>query len=342
MKKKTILITGGTGYIGSIASVSFIEWWYDVIIIDNLSNSSSDAIDVIEELTGVRPEFYEIDLRDKARLRQVFQTYDIDGVVHFAWLKAVWESFEKPFLYYDNNITGTLNLLECMIESEVYNLIFSSSATVYDSINPPERRESMKIGSSNPYGYTKIIIEELMTSLAQVTPLHAVSLRYFNPVWAHPSGRLWENPTGTPNNLIPYIMEVLLGKREELRIYGDDYDTRDGTGIRDYVDVNDLARWHLLAYKFLEHKTGIKEGFCTPINLWTGRWTSVREIIAAVEAVTGRTIPYRIYPRRSGDLDEYYCNPEKANKELVWSSETPLKQSLSNVWKYVHHKNPSK
>ncbi len=324
----TLLFTGWTGYIGSHATVEFLEEWHEIIIIDNLSNSSREVLDSIEEITWKRPIFYEGDIRDTNILEKIFQSHAIDTVVHFAGLKAVGESCEKPWLFHDNNIIWSIVLFEVMEDYSVRNIVFSSSATVYAEDNPLPWKEDGKLATKNPYGTTKLVIEQILQDYQREKWWYVASLRYFNPIGAHKSWLIGENPQGTPNNLLPYIMQVVVGKESSVRVYGNDYDTPDGTWVRDYIHVVDLARGHLRAYDFICEHTGT--GYCESFNLGTGRWTSVMEIIRLTSEVLGREVPYTILYRRPWDIAVTYCDPEKANNILSWKAEYDVRKAIED------------
>lgn len=328
---RTILVTGGTGYIGSHTVVELIQAGYEVVIVDNLSNSKADVVDKIATITGVRPIFYRCDILDTRGLDKVFEAHNIDAVIHFAGLKAVGESVAKPLLYYDNNITGTLHLLDVMRRHEVYNIVFSSSATVYGKPASVPIREDFAVGGcTNPYGKTKYFIEEILRDLAVSDPkFNIVILRYFNPVGAHASGLIGENPNGIPNNLMPYITQVAIGKLAYLRVFGDDYNTHDGTGVRDYIHVVDLARGHLCALRKLEKDSGV-----FTYNLGTGTGYSVLDMVKAFSAVLGRPLPYQIAPRRPGDIDACYADPTKAKRELGFEAQYDLQTMCADSWHF--------
>lgn len=329
---KKILVTGGTGYIGSHTVVELINAGHEVEIVDNLYNSKISVLDKIEEITGVRPKFYEADLLDFSTLMDIFQDGEYDAVMHFAGLKAVAESVREPLLYYDNNLYGTLNVLKCMRICGVHELVFSSSATVYGAINSGKLTEEMETGReiTNPYGETKYIIERIISDLAASWPkFSAVILRYFNPVGAHPSGLIGEDPNGIPNNLMPVIMNVYRGEIAELSIYGDDYETADGTCVRDYIHVVDLAKGHIAALNALD-KRGV-----LVYNLGTGKGTSVKEMVAAFEKASGEKLPCRVAERRAGDIAEMYASPEKAEKELRWKAELTIDDAMRDTLKYI-------
>lgn len=324
-----ILVTGGTGYIGSHTVVKLIEAGHTLIIVDNLVNSSLESLSRIEQITGTKPVFYELDVRDRAALETVFSSHMIDTVIHFAGLKAVGESTEKPLLYYQNNIDSTLVLLDVMRVHGVAKLVFSSSATVYGSAPVPYiETQPTGQGITNPYGRSKYIIEEILRDVAASDgALQFTSLRYFNPIGAHPSGLIGENPNGTPNNLMPYVTQVAVGKRDKLGIFGDDYDTIDGTGVRDYIHVDDLAEGHLAA---LTYST---PGF-RAINLGSGTGTSVLELVHAFEVASGVTIPYEIRPRRPGDLPECYADASLAASELNWHTTRSIEDACRDSWNW--------
>lgn len=330
-----ILVTGGAGYIGSHTIVELIEEGHSVIAVDNLVNSNQESINRIAQITGQKVPFYKIDLRDKPALEKIFHDHSIDGIIHFAGLKAVGESTQKPLLYYQVNIDGTLTLLEVMQDHGVKKLVFSSSATVYGSAPVPYSEQS-PIGRdvTSPYGHTKFMIEEILTDIAAADDsLEFTALRYFNPIGAHPSGLIGENPFGTPNNIMPYITQVAVGKRDKLSIFGNDYDTRDGTCVRDYIHVNDLASGHRAA---LTHS---KPGF-RAYNLGSGKGTSVLELVHAFESASGQAIPYEFAPRRSGDLPEFYADASLALQELEWKTEQSIEDACRDSWNW-QNKNPN-
>lgn len=340
MKQKTILITWGIGYIWSHAVVAFEEAGYKTVIVDNLDNSCLSTYRNIWEILGYKPDFYEIDLRDKEKLQEVFKKYSFDWVLHFAWLKAVWESCEKPLHYFDNNIVGSLRLFELMQEYSVKNIIFSSSATVYDWVIYEKTDFSWALESdqtgntSNPYGTTKFLLENILTDLSKFASFNVINLRYFNPVWAHPSWLIWENPEWLPNNLSPFIMKVAAWELPYLNVFWDDYETIDGSWVRDYIDVVDLIDWHLKAYELLENLDF--SWFIDSFNLWTGKWISVFEMIEVSKKATWKDIPFKIAPRRNWDIASVYCNPNKAKNILDWTAKTPLEDSLKNAWKFYN------
>lgn len=328
---KSVLLTGGTGYIGSHTAVAMIEAGFDVVIADNLSNSSDAVIDRIEKITGIRPGFYEIDIADKDGLSRVFEENEISGVVHFAGMKAVGESVKKPVLYYRNNIDTTLSLLEVMKEYGVRSFVFSSSATVYGEDNPYPYVETMSRGlCSNPYGWTKAMNEQILCDAAAADPeLSVVLLRYFNPIGAHESGLIGEDPQGIPNNLMPYISQVAVGRREGLTVFGDDYDTPDGTCRRDYLHVMDLAEGHVKAIEYAAEHRGTEI-----FNLGTGTPYSVLEIVRAFEKSNGVEIPFSFGPRREGDLPEFWANADKAGRVLGWEAGRGLEDMCRDSWNW--------
>lgn len=329
-----ILVTGGAGYIGSHTVVELQKAGYDVVIVDNLVNAKADVIDRIEQITSIRPIFYELDVRDKQKLSVVFAKHEISDVIHFAGLKAVGESVEKPILYYDTNLGSTLTLLEVMHEHGVNNIVFSSSATVYGEDNVPPYFESMKEGkSTNPYGTSKVMIEWMLKDAQVANPkMNVAILRYFNPIGAHPSGLIGEDPQGIPNNLMPYIAKVATGELPLLNVFGDDYETEDGTGVRDYIHVVDLALGHLAALRKLSSKPGY-----VVYNLGSGEGTSVLELVKAFEAASGVTIKYKIAPRRAGDLAYSFANVDRANKELNWRTTLSIEDACADTWRWQQY-----
>ncbi len=325
-----VLLTGGAGYIGSHTAVEMINAGYDVVIVDNLVNSCAESVKRVEKITGKSIRFYENDVRDREALDKIFTENKIDAVVHFAGLKAVGESVSVPLKYYRNNIDSTLTLLEAMEDHGVKNFVFSSSATVYGIPESSPIHEGMKTGCTNPYGWTKLMIEQMVNDAHKADPsLNAVILRYFNPVGAHESGLIGEAPTGIPNNLMPYITQVAVGKRECLSVFGSDYKTHDGTGVRDYIHVVDLAKGHVAAINYLEKNGGIET-----VNLGTGVGYSVLDIVHAFEEANELTIPHKITDRRPGDIDECYANPEKAYKLLGWKAEKSLHDMCADSWRW--------
>lgn len=333
MTKDKILITGGTGFIGSHTAVELIQAGYEVEILDNLYNSKIGVLDKIEQLTGVKPKFHEVDLRDAEALAKVFEDGNFGTVMHFAGLKAVGESVEKPLMYYENNVGGTINLLECMRGYGVHRMIFSSSATVYGEQEEAKCSEDMETGRdlTNPYGRTKYMIEEILQDVAKADPeLQVTILRYFNPIGAHPSGLLGEDPNDKPNNLMPIIMKVATGEFSELSVYGDDYDTPDGTCIRDYIHVVDLAKGHVAAL------AGMNEDQRVQIyNLGSGKGVSVLEMVKAFSEISGKALPHKIVARRPGDLAIIYADPTKAQKELGWRTELTVEDAMRDLLNYL-------
>ena len=326
-----ILVTGGAGYIGSHTCVELLEAGYDVVIVDNLYNASEKAVDRIGQITGKTPTFYEADINDAAALNEIFEKESIDSVIHFAGLKAVGESVAKPLEYYMNNISGSLTLFDVMRNHGVKNIIFSSSATVYgDPAFVPITEECPKGEITNPYGKTKGMLEEILTDIQKADPeWNVILLRYFNPIGAHESGTIGENPNGVPNNLMPYITQVAVGKLKELGVFGNDYDTHDGTGVRDYIHVVDLALGHVKAIEKLNDNPGI-----VIYNLGTGNGYSVLDIVKNFEAATGIHIPYVIKARRPGDIATCYCDAGKAERELHWKAERDLKTMCADSWRW--------
>ncbi|XID75726.1 UDP-glucose 4-epimerase GalE [Alkanindiges sp. WGS2144] len=331
-----ILVTGGAGYIGSHTAVVLLEAGFNIIVVDNLCNSSAVAIDRIAKITGKAVPFIKGDIRDESLLNQVFTNHSITAVIHFAGLKAVGESMQKPLDYFDNNIAGTVQLLKVMQAHQVYQLVFSSSATVYGDNENCEFVETMPLAMpTNNYGYTKLVIEQMLEKMAQANPDWAfANLRYFNPIGAHASGWIGEDPQGIPNNLLPYIAQVAVGKLPYLNIFGDDYPTPDGTAIRDYLHVMDLAHGHVRALQYLQGKTG---NFVW--NLGTGQGQTVKKIVQAFELVTGINIPYQIAPRRAGDIAAFWANANKAKDELNWQTEYSLETMIRDLWNW-QSKNP--
>ena len=326
----SILVTGGAGYIGSHTCIELLEHGYDVIVVDNLSNSSTESLKRVEVLTGKTVRFIEADLRDIMALESLFQLYRIDAVIHFAGLKAVGESVQKPIEYYQNNIAGTLNLMEVMQGHSVKNLVFSSSATVYGDPASLPIREDFPTSATNPYGRSKLHVEQMLQDLHRADSHWNVSLlRYFNPVGAHQSGQIGEDPNDIPNNLMPYISQVAVGKLEQVSVYGNDYSTHDGTGVRDYIHVVDLAKGHIQALKRLESNPGVMIH-----NLGTGQGYSVLEMVRGVERASGRPIPYKIVERRAGDIAACYADPTKAAEELGWKAELGLERMCQDSWRW--------
>lgn len=328
---KTILVTGGAGYIGSHTVLQLLEQDFAVVVLDNLSNASKVSLQRVEELTDKKVTFVLGDIRDEEVLDSVFSQYAIDAVIHFAGLKAVGESVEQPLKYYENNVFGTLQLCKSMQQHGVKNMVFSSSATVYgDPIELP-LREDMPTGQpTNPYGQSKLMVELVLRDLyTSDKSWNIVLLRYFNPVGAHPSGRIGEDPSGIPNNLMPFITQVATGKRDCLSVFGDDYDTPDGTGVRDYIHVEDLADGHLKALNKLADNTGL----CT-FNLGTGQGYSVLEMVKAFERESGQPVAYKIVPRRSGDVASCYADPSLAKRSLGWEAKKGLSEMCQDSWRW--------
>lgn len=326
-----ILVTGGAGYIGSHTCVELLNAGYEVVILDNFYNSSPEVLKRIKELSGKDFDFYECDIRDRKALDKVFAEHKIDAVIHFAGLKAVGESVVKPLEYYENNVGGTVNLCEAMRDAGCKKIVFSSSATVYGMNNPSPLKETMKIGgTTNPYGTTKYMIELILQDLYTSDKDWSVALlRYFNPIGAHESGRIGENPNGIPNNLMPYITQVAVGKLDHLNVFGNDYDTPDGTGVRDYIHVVDLALGHIKAVE----KIADSKGVCI-YNLGTGVGYSVLDVVKAFEKASGKTIKYEIVPRRAGDLAAVYSDPTKAKEELGWVAERGIEKMCEDSWRW--------
>ena len=333
---KKILVAGGMGYIGSHTVVNLIENGYDPIIVDNLSNSSIEVLNRINMITGKKPAFYQVDLCDYDKLENVFKENDFVAAIHFAGLKAVGESVEKPLMYYQNNLISTLNLIELMEKYKVNNLVFSSSATVYgDPISVPIY-ETFDLHVTNPYGRTKLMIEDILRDYCKVhKEFNVALLRYFNPIGAHPSGLIGEDPNGIPNNLMPYITQVAIGKRECLGVFGNDYNTKDGTGVRDYIHVCDLAYGHVLALDKLFTNSGL-----VTYNLGTGNGYSVLEVLHAMEKACGFKIPYQIKPRREGDIATCYANCDKAFKEIGFKAKYNIDDMCRDSWNW-QKKNPN-
>ena len=325
-----ILVTGGAGYIGSHTCVELLSNNFDVVVVDNLSNSSLISLERVREITGKSLDFYQVDLLDKSGLDQVFNDHAIDAVIHFAGLKAVGESVELPLEYYTNNLTGTLNLLGVMRKYKVGNLVFSSSATVYGDPASLPITESFPLSATNPYGRTKLMIEEMLQDVhAADNSWNIALLRYFNPVGAHESGKIGEDPRGIPNNLVPYIAQVAVGRRPFLNVFGDDYNTPDGTGVRDFIHVSDLAAGHIKALEKLFSGPGLV--IC---NLGTGKGSSVLELVKGFEAACDRKIPIRVVPRRSGDIAACYADPTLAEKELGWKAVKTVTDMCQDTWRW--------
>ncbi|MBK8597242.1 MAG: UDP-glucose 4-epimerase GalE [Holophagales bacterium] len=332
-----ILITGGAGYIGSHTCVELLLAGHEIVVLDNLCNSRKESLRRVTELTGRTFAFVEGDIRDRAALDALFRMHAIDSVIHFAGLKAVGESVEKPLLYWDNNVCGSVTLLQAMAAAGVKTIVFSSSCTVYgDPASVPIREDSPIGAQTNPYGRSKLVIEQILADVERADPAWRIALlRYFNPVGAHASGRIGEDPRGIPNNLVPYVAQVAVGRRESLNVFGDDYPTPDGTGIRDYLHVVDLAVAHVKAVEKLEEGPGIRVW-----NLGTGRGCSVLEVVRAFEKASGRTIPYRVVPRRLGDIAQTWADPSKAERELGWKALRGLDEMCVDSWRW-QERNPN-
>lgn len=325
-----ILVTGGAGYIGSHTCVELLNEGYEVVVMDNLYNSCKEALNRVEKITGKKVAFYETDIRDRKGLDKIFETESIDSVIHFAGLKAVGESVEKPLEYYDNNIGGTVTLCEAMRDHGVKNIVFSSSATVYGSPKTVPIKEDFPLSVTNPYGRTKLMLEEILQDLHVADPeWNIILLRYFNPIGAHKSGLIGENPRGIPNNLLPYVTQVAIGKLECLGVFGDDYDTHDGTGVRDYIHVVDLALGHVKAIEKLKDKEGV-----SIYNLGTGIGYSVLDIVKNFEQASGKKIKYQIKPRRAGDIATCYADPSKAKAELHWEAKRGIQEMCEDSWRW--------
>jgi len=325
-----ILVTGGAGYIGSHTVVEMLAANLEPLILDNFSNSSPRVVDAIERIAGKRPPVVEGDVRDQAGLRRILDAYPIEGVIHFAGLKAVGESVEQPMRYYDNNVAGSLALFQAMAEVGVFRLVFSSSATVYGDPHSVPIREDFPLRVTNPYGRSKLIIEDMLRDMAEADARWRVALlRYFNPVGAHPSGMIGEDPQGIPNNLMPYVAQVAVGRRPELSVFGGDYPTPDGTGVRDYIHVEDLARGHLAAIGALDRLDG-----AVPINLGTGKGYSVLDVVSAFEQASGQKVPFRIVDRRPGDVASCYADASLSKELLGWSAGKDLAAMCQDSWRW--------
>lgn len=329
-----ILVTGGTGYIGSHTVIELLNSGYEVVIIDNFSNSDSSVLDKLSMITDKKFTFYEGDACDKKFLEDVFSKEKIDAVIHFAGYKAVGESVEKPLMYYRNNIDSTLSLLEVMEKNNVYNFVFSSSATVYGKPHVLPIKESFPLSATNPYGYTKLMIEQILKDLSNSNnKWNIVLLRYFNPIGAHESGLIGEEPNGVPNNIMPYIMRVAIGQYDKVHVFGNDYDTKDGTGVRDYIHVVDLANGHIKAIDYLS-----KNGGLSIFNLGTGNGYSVLELIETVKKVNDVEVPYIIEDRRPGDIAACYADPSLANEKLNWKAERGIEEMCRDAYNFVSKK----
>lgn len=327
----SILVAGGAGYIGSHTCVELLEAGYEVVVVDNLYNSSPESLKRVEKITGKNVTFYEADILDKEALNKIFDAHEIEAVIHFAGYKAVGESVQKPIEYYHNNMTGTLVLCDVMRAHGVKNIVFSSSATVYgDPAQIPITENCPKGQPTNPYGWTKSMLEQVLTDIHTSDPeWNVILLRYFNPIGAHKSGMIGEDPKGIPNNLLPYVAQVAVGKRECLGVFGNDYDTPDGTGVRDYIHVVDLAAGHVKAIDKLREKPGVEV-----YNLGTGNGYSVLQVVAAFEKACGHKIPYEIKPRREGDIATCYCDPKKAKAELGWEAKYGIDEMCEDTWRW--------
>ena len=331
-----ILVTGGTGFIGSHTCVALTNAGYSVVVMDNLVNSKVESIARIEMITGKHIRFYRTDMLDEDGMRQIFEDNKIDAVIHFAGLKAVGESVQKPLEYYHNNISGTLSLLRVMREYGCRTMIFSSSATVYGCNNPVPYQEDMPTSATNPYGYTKVMIEQMLRDICVADPqFSVVALRYFNPIGAHPSGLIGEDPKGIPNNLVPYVAQVAVGKLEAVQVFGNDYPTPDGTGVRDYIHVCDLASGHVAALNWMNGKTGVEI-----FNLGTGTGTSVLEVVAAFSKACGKELPYVIRERRAGDIAANWCDASKAERMMGWKAQYDIADMCRDSWNWQSH-NPN-
>lgn len=325
-----ILVTGGAGFIGSHTCILLLQAGYEVLVLDNFSNSKPESMRRVEAITGKKVDFVNADVRDREALRDVFKNNTIEGVIHFAGLKAVGESVSEPLMYYENNVAGSVILAQIMAEFNVHILVFSSSATVYggDAVSPINEESSLT--ATNPYGWSKLMVEQIYRDLALSNPAWKIGLlRYFNPVGAHESGTIGEDPNGIPNNLMPNVCQVAVGRRPELKVFGDDYATPDGTGVRDYIHVMDLAQGHLDALAWLKNNTGANE-----FNLGTGHGYSVLDVVKAFEQASGKTVPYKIHPRRPGDAAEAYSNPAKAQNILGWKATRDMKSMCDDAWKW--------
>ena len=329
-----ILVTGGAGYIGSHTCVELLAAGLEPVVVDNLANSSEASLQRVEGIAGRQVPFHQVDVGDVANLREIFSRYDIDAVIHFAGLKAVGESVAQPLRYYQNNVAGTLSLCQVMEEFGVRRLIFSSSATVYGDPASVPIREDFPTGATNPYGASKLMVENILRDLcaAPDSRWKVSLLRYFNPIGAHESGTIGEDPRGIPNNLLPYVAQVAVGRLPQLQVFGDDYDTVDGTGVRDYIHVVDLARGHLAALEKLRRDSTANG--CYTYNLGTGRGSSVLEIVRAFEQASGRPVPYKVVPRRPGDIAECYADPAQAERALGWKAEYGLARMVADTWRW--------
>ena len=331
----TILVTGGAGYIGSHTVVQLLESDHAVVVLDNLCNSKAQVIERITRITGKSPTLIEGDVRDRALLDRIFASHRIESVIHFAGLKSVAEGGQKPLWYYDNNLAGSVALFEQMAKANVYSLVFSSSATVYGEPVFLPYTEAHPLSPMNVYGHTKLMVEQVLRDLANSNPAWRIALlRYFNPVGAHLSGLIGEDPNGVPNNLMPFVAQVAVGKRAELSVFGDDYETVDGTGVRDYIHVDDLASGHLAALDYLQRHAGV-----LTVNLGTGKGTSVFQLLDAFERASGKKISYQVVPRRLGDLPEYYAQADYAQQVLGWKAQYDIDRMCADTWRW-QERNP--
>lgn len=327
----TLLVTGGAGYIGSHTVLVLLQAGYSVVVIDNLCNARTESLERVQALTGCSLSFVKGDVRNRATLDAIFNEHAIEAVIHFAGLKAVAESVQMPLEYMENNVAGSVTLCQAMAAAGVTQLVFSSSATVYGDEHPMPLHESLRCGEpSNPYGRSKLMVEQLLGDLARAEPAWSIAcLRYFNPIGAHPSGRIGEDPQGTPNNLLPYIAQVAVGRRDELSVYGNDYPTPDGTGLRDYIHVMDLAEGHLAALRALASRQGQNIW-----NLGTGQAYSVLDVLSAFEKACGKTLPYRICPRRDGDVATSWADARRAAQDLNWQAKRSLEEMVADAWRW--------
>lgn len=326
-----ILVTGGCGFIGSHTCVELLNAGKEVVIVDNLYNSKIEVLDSIKSITGKTCDFYKVDINDESGLRELFSKHKIDAVIHFAGLKAVGESVEKPREYYSNNISGTLTLLKVMNEFNCKSIVFSSSATVYGNNNLPPFKEGMPTSATNPYGWTKVMQEQILSDIAFADKdMRIALLRYFNPIGAHPSGLIGENPNGIPNNLVPYICKVAVGKLPYLNVFGNDYDTVDGTGVRDYIHVVDLAKGHIAALNYLDNNKG-----CVTVNLGTGIGYSVLQVVEAYKKASKRDIPVKICPRRAGDIASCYADATRAKELFGWTAQYGIDEMCRDAWRFA-------